>query len=299
MMKICNFGSLNLDLVYAVDHAVLPGETLSSSGREEFCGGKGLNQSIALAQAGGEVYHAGCIGVDGGKLRRLLEEKGVDTRFVRELPMPSGHAVIQVDHRGQNSILLYGGANQAITDDMIDEVLSQFGEGDWLVLQNEINGMPRIMRTAAAQGMHIVLNPSPFEKTILTEYPLETVSWFVVNEIEGAALAGTEDPQTIVENMQARYPGAGILLTLGKRGSLCAVDGQVLEQPIFQVPVKDTTAAGDTFLGFFFALLPQRGPAEALRLATAASALAVSRAGAAGSIPTLAEAEEMAASETR
>lgn len=297
MMKICNFGSLNLDLVYAVDHAVLPGETLSSSGREEFCGGKGLNQSIALAQAGGEVYHAGCIGADGGKLRLLLEEKGVNTRFVRELPMPSGHAVIQVDHRGQNSILLYGGANRAITDEMIDEVLSQFGEGDWLVLQNEINGMPRIMRTAAARGMHIVLNPSPFEEKILTEYPLETVSWFVVNEIEGAALAGTEDPQAIVRNMQERYPGAGILLTLGKRGSLCAVGGQVLEQPIFQVPVKDTTAAGDTFLGFFFALLPQRGPAEALRLATAASALAVSKAGAAGSIPTLAEAEQMAASQ--
>lgn len=289
-MKVCNFGSLNLDLVYAVDHAVLPGETLSSAGREEFCGGKGLNQSIALSKAGAEVYHAGCIGSDGGVLRSLLETNGVNTAFVRELPGPSGHAVIQVDVHGQNSILLYGGANQQITEEMVEDVLANFGAGDWLVLQNEINAIPLIMTTAKARGMNIIFNPSPFNAAIL-EYPLETVSWFVVNEIEGAAIAGTEDPQKIVSCLTEKYPTAGVVLTLGKRGSLCTVNGRVFEQPIFTVPVKDTTAAGDTFLGFFFALLDEKGPAEALRTASAASALAVSVDGAANSIPTRAMVE--------
>ncbi len=286
-MKVCNFGSLNLDLVYAVDHAVLPGETLSSSNREEFCGGKGLNQSIALARAGAQVYHAGCIGADGGMLRALLEENGVDVRYVWELSGASGHAVIQVDGNGQNSILLYGGTNRRIPEEMVTAVLAEFAPGDWLVLQNEINALPFIMQTARERGMRVIFNPSPFENGILS-YPLEAVSWFVVNEIEGAAIAGVEEPREILARLAERYPSAGVVLTLGQRGSLCYVDGQVYQQPIFPVQAKDTTAAGDTFLGYFFASLEEYGPKEALRMASAASALSVTVDGAAPSIPSLA-----------
>lgn len=290
-MKVCNFGSLNIDLVYAVDHAVIPGETLSSTKREEFCGGKGLNQSIALARAGATVYHAGCVGADGGMLRAFLEENGVDVRYVRELPGASGHAVIQVDENGQNSILLYGGTNQRITEEMVTEVLAQFAPGDYLVLQNEINALPFIMQTAKERGLKVIFNPSPFDKSVLS-YPLETVSWFVVNEIEGAAIAGTEEPREILAYLATKYPSTGVVLTLGHRGSLCCVDAQVLEQPIFPVTAKDTTAAGDTFLGYFFALLEEYGPEAALRMASAASAISVTADGAAPSIPTLAAVKE-------
>ena len=283
-MKILNFGSLNRDLVYTGDHAVRPGETISSGSMEPFCGGKGLNQSLALARAGAEVYHAGCIGSDGSDLLRLLQDSGVDTRYIRRVDGPSGHAIIQVDGRGQNSILLFGGANRRIPPEAVEDALRDFGEGDWLVLQNEINGIPRIMERAHDRGMRIILNPSPFDGDIAA-YPLEKVSWFVLNEIEGEALTGEGEPTAILRAAAKRFPGAKILLTLGKRGAMAAEGAAVYTHPIFPTPVRDTTAAGDTFLGYFFALLEELGPQEALRWASAASALAVSVKGAANSIP--------------
>ena len=283
-MKILNFGSLNRDLVYAVDHAVLPGETLASSGMEPFCGGKGLNQSLALARAGAVVYHAGCIGSDGSDLILLLQDSGVDTRHIRRVDGPSGHAIIQVDGRGQNSILLFGGANQRISPESIGKTLADFGEGDLLVLQNEINGIARIMDEAHDRGMRIVFNPSPFNES-LSAYPLEKVDWFVLNEIEGAELTRKTEPEKILQAVKEKFFGAETLLTLGQRGAMYTDRNVVCSHPIFPVPVKDTTAAGDTFLGYFFALLEEKGPQEALRWASAASAIAVSIKGAANSIP--------------
>lgn len=283
-MKILNFGSLNRDLVYAVDHAVLPGETLASSGMEPFCGGKGLNQSLALARAGAAVYHAGCIGSDGSDLILLLQDSGVDTRHIRRVDGPSGHAIIQVDGRGQNSILLFGGANQRISPESIGKALADFGEGDLLVLQNEINSIARIMDEAHDRGMRIVFNPSPFNESI-SAYPLEKVDWFVLNEIEGAELTGETEPEKILQAVKEKFSGAKTLLTLGQRGAMYMDGNVVCSHPIFPVSVKDTTAAGDTFLGYFFALLEEKGAWEALRWASAASAIAVSIKGAANSIP--------------
>ena len=171
-MKILNFGSLNLDLVYQIPHFVRAGETLSTTSFTRNVGGKGLNQSVALAKAGAEVYHAGLIGEDGGMLKDFLDANGVDTRFVRTIDSPSGHAVIQVEPAGNNCIFLYGGANQCVTDDFIQEVISAFGEGDFLVLQNEINAIDRIIDAAAARGMQVVLNPSPIADN-LKSLPLE------------------------------------------------------------------------------------------------------------------------------
>ena len=289
-MRVLNFGSLNRDLVYSVAHAVRPGETLASSKLETFCGGKGLNQSLALARAGAQVWHAGCVGADGGELRKMLADSGVDTRYVREVDGSSGHAVIQVDSAGQNSILLYGGANQQIAPAFADEVLADFGAGDLLVLQNEISAIPHIMRQAKARGMRIAWNPSPFAPE-LTGYPLDTVTCFVLNEIEGAELTGETAPGAILAHMRAAHPSSCTLLTLGSRGAMYDDGTQVYRADCFRVPVQDTTAAGDTFLGYFFASLDRCGPAAALRLASAASALAVSVKGAANSIPTLDQAE--------
>ena len=181
-MKILNFGSLNLDLVYQIPHFVRAGETLSTTSFTRNVGGKGLNQSVALAKAGAEVYHAGLIGEDGGMLKDFLDANGVDTRFVRTIDSPSGHAVIQVEPAGNNCIFLYGGANQCVTDDFIQEVVSAFGPGDFLVLQNEINAIDRIITAAAAKGMQVVLNPSPIADNLKT-LPLEKISWFILNEI--------------------------------------------------------------------------------------------------------------------
>lgn len=289
--KFLNFGSLNQDMVYSVDHTVRPGETTASSKLEFFCGGKGLNQSIALARAGAKVFHAGCVGSDGERLLEKLKENNIDISLIKRCDMPSGHAIIQVEKNGQNSILLFGGANKQIDEEQIAKVLSDFKAGDKLFLQNEINAVDKIITAASKKDMEIVFNPSPFGDEILS-YPLDKITWFVVNETEANELTGESDPDKILSVFSEKYPSAKILLTLGSDGSVCKANGKVYHQKIFNVPVVDTTAAGDTFLGFFFALVDTHGIDGALKYASAASAVAVSRSGASSSIPKLNEVED-------
>ena len=163
-MRILNFGSLNLDYVYCVDHFVKPGETLAALSRTVKAGGKGLNQSVALARAGVQVCHAGCLGAGGEMLKTLLEENGVDTTFLLPVQEMQGHTVIQVSAEGENSILLYGGSNRCVPEEYVRKVIGQFEQGDWLVLQNEISQLPRIVELAGEKRMHIVLNPSPYDR---------------------------------------------------------------------------------------------------------------------------------------
>ena len=285
-MKILNFGSLNIDYVYTVEHFVRPGETLSSLKMEVFCGGKGLNQSIALARAGAEVYHAGGIGkADGAALKDALARNGVRTQYVRELDVPSGHAVIQVDHRGQNCILLYGGANAGQTPEYIRQVVGSFSPGDYIVLQNEVNGLDELLCRAHEQGMKIVLNPSPMNEKILDAH-LEYVDYLVVNEVEAGDLCPGTEKKALLEALSVKYPKAAIVLTLGKEGAWYKDTRLTLHHGIYDMPVADTTAAGDTFTGFFIALTAGGfPPEEALHMASAASSIAVSRKGAAPSIP--------------
>lgn len=289
--KFLNFGSLNQDMVYSVDHTVRPGETTASSKLEFFCGGKGLNQSIALARAGAKVFHAGCVGSDGERLLEKLKENNINISLIKRCDMPSGHAIIQVDKNGQNSILLFGGANKQIDEEQIAKVLSDFKAGDKLFLQNEINAVDKIITAASEKDMEIVFNPSPFGDEILS-YPLDKITWFVVNETEANELTDESDPDIILSVFSEKYPSAKILLTLGSDGSVCKANGKVYHQKIFNVPVVDTTAAGDTFLGFFFALVDTHGIDGALKYASAASAVAVSRSGASSSIPKLNEVED-------
>lgn len=289
-MKVCNFGSLNLDHVYNVSHFVAAGETLSSEKMEIFCGGKGLNQSVSFAQAGAQVFHCGKIGTDGAVLSQLLESYGVDIRFVRQTSTPTGHAIIQVDPSGQNCILLYGGANREIDLEQIDQTLEFFGPGDLLMLQNEISGLAHLIPAAHKRGMTIAFNPSPIDSSLL-QLPLELVDYFLVNEVEGEALSGESEPSLILEGLRQKYPNACILLTLGKKGAVCLYDGQFYQHGIYKSKVMDTTAAGDTFTGYFLTCLLQHGmsPAQALEYASKASSLAVSVQGAARSIPTMEE----------
>lgn len=288
-MKILNFGSLNIDLVYGVSHHARTGETLTTRDFKRHMGGKGLNQSVSLCRAGAEVYHAGCVGEDGVFLRDYLAESGVDTEYVRVIKEATGHAVIQVNSEGDNCILLYPGANRCQTKEAMDAALDGFAAGDLLLMQNETNGLEEMMRAAKEKGMKIAFNPSPIDDALLT-LPMELVDYFILNEIEGAALSGETEPEKIIEGLLEKYPQAQIVLTLGGAGSMYACGGRRVRQPIFKVKAVDTTGAGDTFTGYFLASqLRGEDAAQSLKIAAAASAIEVTRPGAAQAIPTLDE----------
>ena len=223
-MKILNYGSMNVDHVYEVDHIVRPGETLNALGRHDYPGGKGLNQSIAVARAGGDIYQIGVLGADGEVLERALKENRIHTDFVKHVPGGSAHTMLQVDRNGQNSIIVFADEAITFTDAEMEEILSHFSAGDAVIFQNELARSPVFMQKAADRGLTVIFNPSPMEDSIFA-YPLDRVSWFVINEIEGAALTGKTAPEEILAGMANQYPGAGVVLTLGSDGAW-AVKGE-------------------------------------------------------------------------
>ena len=276
---------MNLDYVYNVDHIILPGETQATGGMNIFLGGKGMNQSIALAKAGVEVYQGGMIGEDGEVFLDACKEYGVHSEYIKKMEGKTGHTIIQVDKEAQNSILLFGGANRMLTEAYVDQVLSNFDAGDILLLQNEVNMLPYIIDKAYEKGMKIALNPSPFNDK-LKECDLTKISIFLLNEIEGGQITGLNDPDEILKKMQEMYPEAKIVLTLGKDGAIYADGQEKYRQPIFPVKAVDTTAAGDTFTGYFLAGLAEgKEIPEILRISAKASSIAVTRPGAVQSIP--------------
>ena len=284
-MKVLNIGSMNIDYVYSVDHIILPGETESTGGMNVFLGGKGINQSMALAKAGAEVYHAGLIGEDGQMFLDACKEYGVNSDYVQKIEGKTGHTIIQVDKDAQNSILLFGGANRQLTKEFVDEVLSHFEKGDILLLQNEVNLIPYIVERAYEKGMQIALNPSPFNES-LNEVDMAKIGIFLLNEVEGGQITGMTDPDDVLAKMRELFPNAKIVLTLGKDGAKYAEGDEIYHQPIFPVKAVDTTAAGDTFTGYFLAgLLDGMEISEILKMSAKASSIAVTRNGAVQSIP--------------
>lgn len=291
-MRVLNIGSMNLDHVYNVDHIVQPGETEATGELNIHLGGKGMNQSVALAKAGVDTWHGGMIGPDGQPFLDACAEFGVHADHIRRIDTPTGHAIIQIDSCAQNCILLYGGANQCLNVEYVDEVLANFGEGDVLLLQNEVNMLPYIVDKAYERGMTIALNPSPFNEK-LDAVDMGKISIFLLNEVEGGQITGLADPDEIILWLLKLYPHAKIVLTLGKDGAVYADAGQKHFQPIFPVKAVDTTAAGDTFTGYFLAGLCEGLPIpEVLKMSAKASSIAVSREGAVPSIPWRAEVEE-------
>lgn len=294
MEKVLCFGSLNIDYTYKVDHFVQKGETISSQGLQVFSGGKGLNQSTALAKAGVEIYHAGAVGRDGEFLLEQLRDVGVHTENVAILTeVRSGNAIIQNDAEGDNCIILYGGANQAVTREQADAVIGKFSAGDYIILQNEISELAYIMKTAHKKGMRIVLNPSPMNDKILA-LPLEKVDLLILNEVEAGQILDTDetDGDVLMEKLLKRFPEMKFVLTLGSQGSIYGDKRQKIKQSAYRVKAVDTTAAGDTFTGFFIGSLVRGLSVEqAMDIASRASAIAVTRSGAAPSIPTWDEVE--------
>ena len=286
-MKVLSFGSLNFDHVYNTDHFVVPGETMSAASYARGFGGKGLNQSIAMAKAGLEVYHAGRVGADGQPFIDYLKSFGVRTDYLmKDEHAVTGHAIIEVSG-GNNRIILFGGSNRMIDEKQIDEVLSAFSEGDILVMQNEISSAPYLMESAKMHGMRIFFNAAPMDGAVFT-YPLEKADWICVNEIEGKALAGTDDTDSaaIGRTLSEKYPDSAIVLTVGEEGSWYFEGGTVIHADAVRAEAVDTTAAGDTYIGYFLAGL-SRGMdvRDAMDLASKASGMSVTKNGAADSIP--------------
>ena len=285
-MKFLNFGSCNIDYVYSMDHIVRVGETQSSDNLSIFPGGKGLNQSIALSRAGAHVYHAGCIGKDGDLLLDTLTDSGVDISYIRRVDEKNGHAIIQVSREGENSIFLYAGSNSMITEEYVDSVLSNFESGDYILLQNEINNLNYIIDKAYERDMFIILNPSPINE-IIHGIDFSKLSCIILNEGEMIDITGAEDVEEGLEILNSKYPKLQIMLTLGKNGCIYRYKNQKCSHPIFEAVAVDTTAAGDTFTGYFIAELSSGEDIKnIIKFASCASAITVSRHGAAPSIPT-------------
>lgn len=288
-MTIYTLGSINLDHLYQVDHLVRPGETLTSTSYKTVLGGKGANQSIALARAGAEVHHIGAIGRGDDWVLPEMSGAGVNTEAVMQLDGASGHAIIQLDRQAENAIILYPGANHRLTKAQIASALQAGKPGDWLLLQHETNGLANAMDIAQQQGMRVAYNPAPM--VAAEARPLmDRVDWLIVNEVEAMDLTSTEQMDAAETALRAQYPNMHILLTLGKAGVLyLGPEGRKL-QPAFVVEAVDTTAAGDTFIGFTLAALTQGSTVDqAMRQGAAASALCVTRMGASPSIPSLSE----------
>lgn len=291
MMAVLNFGSLNYDHVYEMDHFTQPKETQSSLSYIRNFGGKGLNQSIALAKAGVDVFHAGKVGNDGQDFIDYLKKYHVDTRYlVKDDAQATGHAIIEIC-KGQNRIILHGGANQDIDEGQIDETLKDFSKEDVLLVQNEISSMSYLIEKAHEKGMMIVFNTAPMNEKVF-RYPLDKVDLFIVNEIEGAGLAKieTDDLEKIIEALKETYPDRKFVLTAGESGSFYFDKDTCIRQDIYPVEAVDTTAAGDTFTGYFLAsYLKDKDVKKALDLAAKASSITVQGKGAAQSIPEISD----------
>lgn len=285
MPRVINFGSINLDHVYQVPHFVRPGETLDSGDYTQGAGGKGFNQSIALARAGARVRHVGAVGRDGAWLKARLETEGVEVGAVRELDAATGHAIIQVAPSGENAIVLHGGANRRCRAEDVSAAITDCGAGDHFLTQNETSSGLETARLAKRRGLTVWFNPAPMTPEV-TLAALESVDWLVLNETEGAALAASADPGTILARLSAALPHAHVVLTLGAAGVAYAAADERLMLRAPRVNVVDTTAAGDTFIGYLIATIASgEPPRHALERAVRAASLSVTRVGAADSIP--------------
>ncbi|KAF9092777.1 hypothetical protein BGX29_010289 [Mortierella sp. GBA35] len=318
--KVLVYGSINIDDFYVVPHIVRSGETISSSSYTVSAGGK-ANQSVALGRAGANVFHAGKIGKDGEWVRKIMEDAGVDTTYIQVAKKEAtGRAIIQLSEESHdNSIVLFPGTNSMVTIEEARHVLANFGEGDWIVMQNEISNGGEIMRAAKERGMTICFNPSPMTAELPKQYPLHLVDYLLINEIEAQGLyshltAPKSDADSFTSSshitasesfpvLEKAYEQiSGIIITLGGDGLVARfrtneedVKMKEFQMGIVKGNVVNTTGAGDTFSGYFVANLvrnqePNKRFSEdqlkaALEEASHAASLAVGKEGAMDSIP--------------
>lgn len=291
-MAIWNLGSINIDHVYRVPHLPMPGETLAALSYATGLGGKGANQSVAAARAGARVCHIGAVGGDGSWALRKLKAFGVDLAHVAEVAAATGHAIINVDPKAENAIVIHAGANAALSQAQVSGAMALCAPTDTVLLQNETNLQAETAREAASRGLRVIYSAAPFS-VLAVQAVLAHVSLLVMNEGEAAALVTARG-----QSLEA-LPVGGVIVTKGARGAeWISARAETIFQPSFPVTPVDTTGAGDCFIGSLAAAL-DRGDtrAAAMRFAAGAAALQVTRPGAADAMPTRAEVEAFLATQ--
>lgn len=287
-MTLFNLGSINIDNFYRVPTMPAPGETLTAHDHKVGLGGKGANQSVAAARAGSDVVHVGAIGPEGDWCLDTLKDAGVDVSHVARLGIATGHANIVVDAEGENQIILYPGANTALTTDQIDAALAGAKPGDTLILQNETNLTVEAAKMARARGMRVVYSAAPFVADDAKQM-LPHADILVLNEVEAQQL--TSALGVSIADLDVPV----ILITKGAEGAVWMEHGVETQRvPALSVTPVDTTGAGDCFIGYVAAGLDQgMSPEQAMKLGTAASAIKVTRFGTADAIPARTEVDEL------
>ncbi|WP_420585546.1 ribokinase [Ruegeria sp.] len=285
-MTIWNLGSINADMIYDVPHLPGPGETLSANRLDRFLGGKGANMSVAAARAGARVAHIGALGSDGRWAMDRLTEYGIDTRHIAEVAQPTGHAIIAVDAQGENNIILFQGANHAISADQLGQALSSAAQGDLLVMQNETNLQVEAARMGRELGLTVCYAAAPFQADAV-QAVLPYLDFLILNEVEADQLRSATGQS--VTDLEVEH----VIVTLGSKGARYFHRGATSEFAAHKVQAVDTTGAGDTFTGYVLAGMDRGMPmAQAIAQANRAAALMVTRHGTADVIPDLKEVRE-------
>lgn len=285
-MAIWNLGSINADFVYSVPHFPAPGETLASTDRKIFLGGKGANMSVAAARAAARVNHIGAVGEDGRWAVQRLLEYGVETTYIAEIGVETAQAIITVNTCGENSIILHQGANIHIPDHTLEQALTQAKTGDIFIFQNETNLQVQAARLARKMGLTVAYAAAPFHADIVKAV-LPFLNILFLNAVEAEQLkeATGQGP--------ADLPVENVIVTLGAEGATWfGPEGPAHVAP-HQVMSVDSTGAGDTFTGYVLAGLDRGQPMlQALQTASKAAAIMVTRYGTADVIPDLRDVQE-------
>lgn len=282
-MAVFTLGSINIDHVYQVPHLARPGETIAASNYSMGLGGKGANQSVAAAKAGAKVFHIGAVGREMGWALEELAGYGVDVSNVIQLKSATGHAIIQVDPAAENAIIIFPGANRLITESHVSRALASARPDDLFLMQNETSAQSPAVRLAADMGIRVLYSPAPFELAPLKDV-IPFASLLMMNEGEAAEMISA----------LGTMPDCDVIITKGADGvEWHSQNATPLFFDSFNVSAIDTTGAGDCFAGFIAAALDTGLPPEqALRRASAAAALQVTRPGAAAAMPSGSEVDE-------
>ncbi|KAI8803321.1 Ribokinase-like protein [Cladochytrium replicatum] len=273
LQRVVCFGSINRDEVFRVPDIARPGETLASTTYKIFPGGKGANQSVALAKAlstadNAQVHHVGRVGPDGVWIRDMLKSRGVHTESITVDPdAHTGRAVIQVsDATHDNAIVLFPGANREISPrsaiESLETIVPALGPDDWIVLQNEVSSGPDVIHWASERGMTVVFNPAPCDNTTSSTYPLTKTHHLILNTTESQTLFTSLhnqppplDPSALAAALLP-HTRTSLVLTLGSQGVMIATESGVVSVKALEgVKVVDTTGAGDVFVGFYVGAL--------------------------------------------
>lgn len=292
MADIVVIGSANMDTVYSVRHIPAPGETIIAKSVMQNPGGKGANQAVAAGKLGGHTAFISAVGADaaGDALRSSLQSANVETNGLKISQEPTGSAFICVADSGENSIVVYPGANACVNVDDIHACEQLIASAKVCVMQLEIpyDTVWQAVRLCHKHGVQVLLNPSPV--TAIPDDVLAATDVLVPNEHEAQALIGCEPTEDALKGYCEAKGIKRIIMTMGSTGVWNVTANSSEFYPCNKVKAVDTTGAGDCFLGALAAHIANgRSIDEAIRFAMAASAITVTRAGAQQAMPDLDE----------